>query len=150
MKFGLVIMGVVFACVGVTAAIAIGSHAPGSSVLVSERFAAMGNAVSSPQGPYVARPTRVTFDEQGRNDGLWVVDLVWVDWGHDAHAYGVVHARKWPGTRFDETTGRRVARQRARVQGPRLLHLGWAANVQKHPRSDEPQDDHFGGYGRRP
>lgn len=111
MKYAAVVAGVfVLAGVGANGAVGTGgnmrsSRPLGSSVLVSEHFAAMGTSVASPRGPYAARPFRVTFDEQGRDDWLWVDHLVWVDWGGNADADGVVHARRWPGTGFDVTTG---------------------------------------------
>ena len=59
-------------------------------------------SVTSPRGPYRARPAKLAFDLGGYygagTKGLWIDHLKWVGWGQPvAYASGVVHARVWPG-----------------------------------------------------
>jgi hypothetical protein len=77
---------------------------------VSVKLAALGSTVTSPHGPYRARPVKIAFDLGGYygagTNGLWIDHLTWVDWGQPvAYASGVVHARVWPGHNFITTPG---------------------------------------------
>ncbi len=86
------------------------THARGGAPLVSEKLAALGSSVTSPRGPYRARPRKIAFDLGGYygagTKGLWIDHLKWVDWGQPvAYASGVVHARVWPSTNFMTTAG---------------------------------------------
>jgi hypothetical protein len=73
-------------------------------------LAAFGSSVTSPRGPYRARPRKIGFDLGGYygagTKGLWMDHLRWVDWGQPvAYASGVVHARVWPSHKFMTTPG---------------------------------------------
>ena len=86
------------------------TKAAGVRALVSERLAALGTSVTSPRGPYRARPVKIAFDLGGYygagTKGLWIDHLKWVDWGQPvAFASGVVHARVWPSDNFIMTAG---------------------------------------------
>ncbi len=77
---------------------------------MSVRLAGMGSNVTSPRGPYRARPTKLAFDLGGYYGagikGLWIDHLKWVDWGQPvAYASGVVHARVWPGHSYVTRAG---------------------------------------------
>jgi hypothetical protein len=81
-----------------------------AATLVSVRLAALGGSVTSPRGPYRARPTKIAFDLGGYygagTKGLWIDHLKWVDWGQPvAYASGIVHARVWPGHSFVTRAG---------------------------------------------
>src|SRR5579862_8067269 len=67
---------------------------PGVPVLVSQRLAALGSSVTSPRGPYIARPKQITFSTSRVGSGLavYVDHLKWVDWNQPvAFASGIVH-----------------------------------------------------------
>jgi hypothetical protein len=78
--------------------------------LVSVKLAAFGSTITSPRGPFRARPGKIAFDLGGYygagTKGLWIDHLKWADWGQPvAFASGVVHARVWPGHTFVTTPG---------------------------------------------
>ena len=84
--------------------------APNAAPLVSMNLAGFGSSVTSPRGPYRARPRKIAFDLGGYygagTKGLWIDHLRWVDWGQPvAYASGVVHARVWPSHTFMTTPG---------------------------------------------
>jgi hypothetical protein len=86
------------------------TNAPGVPALVSVKLAALGLSVTSPRGPYRARPAKIMFDLGGyygaATRGLWIDHLTWVDWGQPiAYASGIVHARAWPSDNFTTTAG---------------------------------------------
>jgi hypothetical protein len=86
------------------------TRTPRSETLVSTRLAGIGGNVTSPRGPYRARPTKISFDLGGYDGagtkGLWIDHLKWVDWGQPvAYASGVVHARVWPGHSYVTRAG---------------------------------------------
>ena len=66
--------------------------------------------MTSPLGPYRARPTKIAFN-YGKyygagTRGLWIDHLRWFDWGKPlAYASGLVHARVWPSRKFITTAG---------------------------------------------
>jgi hypothetical protein len=84
--------------------------ATNTASLVSMNLAAFGSSVTSPRGPYRARPRKIAFDLGGYygagTKGLWIDHLRCVDWGEPvAYASGVVHARVWPSHKFMTTSG---------------------------------------------
>lgn len=86
------------------------TRTPRSKTLVSVRLAGIGGNVTSPRGPFRARPTEMSFDLGGYDSagtkGLWIDHLKWVDWGQPvAYASGVVHARVWPGHSYVTRAG---------------------------------------------
>ncbi|HEX3615848.1 MAG TPA: hypothetical protein VHU61_04900 [Solirubrobacteraceae bacterium] len=86
------------------------ARSPRTKTLVSVRLAALGSSVTSPRGPYRARPTKLAFDLGGyygaETNGLWIDHLKWVDWGQPvAYASGLVHARVWPGHSYVTKSG---------------------------------------------
>ena len=84
------------------------TSAPGIAARISKRLAGFGGSVTSPRGPWAARPSKVAFDQGGSEGtrGLWIDHLVWVDWGQPvAFATGIVHALDSSGSGYVETQG---------------------------------------------
>ncbi len=84
------------------------TSAPGIAALISRKLAGFGSSVTSPRGPWAARPSKVAFDQGGTvgTSGLRIDHLVWVDWGQPvAFATGIVHALDYSGSGYVETPG---------------------------------------------
>jgi hypothetical protein len=79
------------------------------AALVSLGLASFGSSITSPRGPYRARPSKITFSTSpvgGPNLAVYVDHLSWVDWGQPvAYASGIVHTRDWQQHGFIATPG---------------------------------------------
>jgi len=93
---------------------------PGVPALVSQRLAALGSSITSPRGPYLARPHKITFATSRVGYGLavYVDHLRWADWDQPvAYASGTVHTRDWQQAGFVATPGGVIVDQMLSCEG---------------------------------
>jgi hypothetical protein len=73
------------------------TNTPPVAARISRRLAAFGTGITSPRGPYLRRPAKITFSTGPYNLAAYVDHLRWVDWGQPvAYASGSVHTSDSP------------------------------------------------------